>query len=31
MLAIGVGGLEVAMAMAGEPLTIRMPEIWGVG
>jgi aconitate hydratase len=30
MLAIGVGGLEVAMAMAGEPLYIRMPEIWGV-
>ncbi|MGI8575439.1 MAG: aconitate hydratase [Egibacteraceae bacterium] len=30
MLAIGVGGLEVAMAMAGEPLHIRMPEIWGV-
>ena len=30
MLAIGVGGLEVAMAMAGEPLYIRMPEVWGV-
>jgi aconitate hydratase len=30
MLAIGVGGLEVAMAMAGEPLYIGMPEIWGV-
>ncbi|WP_370325512.1 aconitate hydratase [Euzebya sp.] len=30
MLAIGVGGLEVAMAIAGEPLTIRMPEVWGV-
>ena len=30
MLAIGVGGLEVAMAMAGEPLYIRMPQIWGV-
>ena len=30
MLAIGVGGLEVAMAMAGEPLYIRMPEIWGI-
>ncbi|MGH9170542.1 MAG: aconitate hydratase [Acidimicrobiales bacterium] len=30
MLAIGVGGLEVAMAMAGEPLFIRMPEIWGI-
>jgi aconitate hydratase len=30
MLAIGVGGLEVAMAMAGEPLRITMPQIWGV-
>jgi aconitate hydratase len=30
MLAVGVGGLEVAMAMAGEPLYLRMPEIWGV-
>jgi aconitate hydratase len=30
MLAIGVGGLEVAMAMAGEPLYITMPQIWGV-
>jgi aconitate hydratase len=30
MLAIGSGGLDVALAMAGEPLRIRMPEIWGV-
>ncbi|MEV4174269.1 aconitate hydratase [Nonomuraea sp. NPDC049709] len=30
MLAIGVGGLEVAMAMAGEPLFVTMPEVWGV-
>ena len=30
MLAIGTGGLDVAMAMAGEPLYLRMPEIWGV-
>ena len=30
MLAIGVGGLEVALAITGKPLTIRMPEIWGV-
>nr|WP_042187571.1 aconitate hydratase [Kibdelosporangium sp. MJ126-NF4]CEL18196.1 Aconitate hydratase [Kibdelosporangium sp. MJ126-NF4]CTQ90574.1 Aconitate hydratase (EC 4.2.1.3) [Kibdelosporangium sp. MJ126-NF4] len=30
MLAIGVGGLEVAMAIAGHPLRLRMPEIWGV-
>ena len=30
MLAIGVGGLEVAMAMAGEPLYLTMPQVWGV-
>jgi aconitate hydratase len=30
MLAIGTGGLEVAMAMAGEPYYVRMPQIWGV-
>jgi aconitate hydratase len=30
MLAIGVGGLEVAMAIAGEPLYVRMPQVWGV-
>ncbi|WP_230420851.1 aconitate hydratase [Actinomadura soli] len=30
MLAVGVGGLETAMAMAGEPLYVTMPEIWGV-
>ncbi|MGH3150467.1 MAG: aconitate hydratase [Streptosporangiaceae bacterium] len=30
MLAVGVGGLEVAMAMAGQPLSIVMPEIWGI-
>ncbi|QGK69920.1 aconitate hydratase [Allosaccharopolyspora coralli] len=30
MLAIGVGGLDVAQAIAGEPLRLRMPEIWGV-
>ena len=30
MLAIGAGGLEVALAMAGEPLYLTMPEIWGV-
>src|SRR5690349_6650684 len=30
MLAIGVGGLDVAMAMAGEPLYLLMPQIWGV-
>lgn len=30
MLAIGSGGIDVALAMAGEPLRIRMPEVWGV-
>jgi aconitate hydratase len=30
MLAIGVGGLDVARAIAGEPLYLRMPQIWGV-
>jgi len=30
MLAIGAGGIDVAMAMAGEPFSIKMPEIWGV-
>src|SRR5699024_1937396 len=30
MLAIGAGGLEVALAMAGEPFHTRMPKIMGV-
>jgi len=30
MLAMGAGGLEVAMAMAGEPFYVKMPKIWGV-
>ncbi len=30
MLAIGAGGLEVAMAMVGEPFRVTMPEIWGI-
>lgn len=30
MLAIGAGGIEVALAIAGEPLVIPMPEIWGI-
>jgi aconitate hydratase len=30
MLAIGAGGLEVALAMAGKPFHVRMPRIWGV-
>ena len=29
MLAIGLGGIEVAMAIAGKPIHLRMPEIWG--
>lgn len=30
MLAIGAGGLEVAMAMAGEPFYVKMPKVFGV-
>ena len=30
MLAIGAGGLEVAMAMAGRAFHLTMPRIWGV-
>ncbi len=30
MLAIGVGGLEVALAITGRPLHVRMPEVWGI-
>ncbi|MGB8319886.1 MAG: aconitate hydratase, partial [Ignavibacteriaceae bacterium] len=30
MLAIGAGGLEVALAIAGEPFYIKMPKILGV-
>src|SRR3989441_470061 len=30
MLAIGAGGLEVALAIAGEPFHFTMPEIWGI-
>ena len=30
MLAIGAGGLEVALAMAGETIYVKMPEIMGV-
>ncbi len=29
MLAMGAGGLEVAMAMAGEPFFIPAPRVWG--
>ena len=30
MLAIGAGGLEVALAMAGEPLYLKCPQVWGI-
>ncbi|MET0527289.1 MAG: aconitate hydratase [Microvirga sp.] len=30
MLAFGAGGVEVALAMAGQPLNLRMPRVWGV-
>jgi aconitate hydratase len=30
MLALGAGSIEVAAVLAGEPIHIRMPEIWGV-
>lgn len=30
MLAIGVGGLQVAAAMAGQPFEIKMPKVMGV-
>lgn len=30
MLAIGAGGIDVAMAIAGEPFYVKMPKIWGV-
>src|SRR4051795_5626143 len=30
MMAFGAGGIEVALAMAGELLHLRMPQIWGV-
>jgi len=30
MLAIGAGGLEVAMAIAGEPFYVKMPKVWNV-
>ena len=30
MLGIGAGSIEVATVLAGEPLFITMPEIWGV-
>jgi aconitate hydratase len=30
MLAIGAGGLDVAMAMAGQPFHLPCPRIWGI-
>ena len=30
VLALGAGGVEVALAMAGQPLHLRMPQLWGV-
>ncbi len=30
MLAMGAGGVEVAMAMAGHPYHITVPKVWGV-
>ncbi len=30
MLAMGAGGLEVALAMAGEPIYLKMPRVMGV-
>ncbi len=30
LLAIGTGGLEVALAICGEPFILNMPKIWGV-
>ena len=29
MLAIGLGGIEVARAIAGEPIYLQMPKVWG--
>jgi aconitate hydratase len=30
MLAMGAGGIDVAMAIAGEPFFVKMPEVWGI-
>ncbi len=30
MLAVGAGGAHVAMVMAGKPVAIPMPEVWGI-
>src|SRR5699024_11294381 len=31
MLAMGAGGIDVALAIAGEPFYVKMPEVWGIG
>lgn len=30
MLAMGAGGLDVALAIAGEPFHFKMPKVWGI-
>ncbi|MFB4167962.1 aconitate hydratase [Virgibacillus sp. JSM 102003] len=30
MLAMGAGGIDVALAIAGEPFYVKMPKVWGV-
>ncbi|MCJ7842658.1 aconitate hydratase [Lederbergia sp. NSJ-179] len=30
MLAMGAGGMDVALAIAGEPFYVKMPQVWGV-
>ncbi|MGE0622845.1 MAG: aconitate hydratase [Pseudomonadales bacterium] len=30
MLAVGAGGSDVVLALAGEPVPLRMPQVWGI-
>lgn len=30
MLAMGAGGIDVAMAITGEPFYVKMPKVWGI-
>ncbi|MBO0993802.1 aconitate hydratase [Bacillus sp. SD088] len=30
MLAMGAGGMDVALAIAGEPFYVKMPQVWGI-
>jgi aconitate hydratase len=30
MFAFGAGGIDVALALMGEPVHLRMPEVWGI-